>query len=581
MIEKQTENILLVEQVNLLIRQTNMLLYLIMGVAAAFAGILMLFMPIKIPLIWLCIFYSICIMRLLHNHYNSIAEINEQNVKKISIILILFSALSGITWGALGLVLPIDDNSTIMLYTSLILCGMALAPLATLSIYSPVYIAFSVPLILPISFKCFYIGGDIFTTVGIICLIFLMPSILHSFFVQESYLRAFRLEFENENLIKSLREETLNAEIAKKEAVANSLAKTKFLAAASHDLRQPLHAMGFFVEALNEHANTPKLVDITYKIEQTSEALRGLLDSLLDISRIESGVLVPQYLHIDLDITLRDIHSEYIVRAEQKGIFFEILTSNEMIYSDQLMVERILRNLISNAMKYTDKGYVRVECQKTGNGISVMISDSGAGIPENEKQKIFEEFYQIDNPERDRSKGIGLGLSIVQGLCHLLDLKINLSTSDSGGACFSIVFPEGEKDKVFENKKLEDRYLDVRSKIFIIDDDEDSRIAMNDLIKTWGHDTFMFEGVDDCINHLKLNRLQPNIILTDYRLRDNVTGVNLIEAIHQYLDSNIPAVIITGDTDGERLKEAKKSGHILLHKPLQPAKLRSVISYLL
>ncbi len=551
-----------------------------MAVAGAFAGVLMLFIPIKIPLIWLSAFYSICIMRLIYNYFNPVKEVTDQNVKKISLMLILFSIMSGMTWGALGLILPIAENSVIMLCTSLILCGMALAPLATLSIYSPVYIGFSIPLLLPLAIKCFYLGGDVFTTVGIICLIFLCPSLLHSFFVQESYLRSFRLEFENISLIEILREETLNAELARKEAVANNLAKSKFLAAASHDLRQPLHAMVFFVDALNEYAETPEIKNIVFKIGQTSQALRELLDSLLDISKIEAGILVPEYVHIDLNSLLRDIHSEYLLYAEQKNIFFEILTIEKYIYSDQHMVGRILRNLISNALRYTDSGYVRVTCFETKKGLCIEVSDSGTGIPEDEKEKIFDEFYQIDNPERDRTKGIGLGLSIVKGLCDLLMLQINLSDSPAGGTCFLVEFPLGNKNKIIKAKKIEVLNFTVKSNIFIIDDDEDSRDAMNGLIVKWGYNTKVFEGIDDCLSYLKTTNDSPEIILTDYRLRNNITGVELIEEIYNYCGFHIPAVIITGDTDQKRLKEAERSGHSLLHKPLQPAKLRSILSYL-
>ena len=557
-----------------------MLLFLIMAVAGAFSGVLMLFMPIKIPLIWLSVFYSICIMRLIYNYFNPVKEVTDQNVKKISLMLILFSIMSGITWGVLGLILPISENNVIMLCTSLILCGMAIAPLATLSIYSPVYIAFSIPLLLPLAIKCFYLGGDVFTMVGIVCLIFLCPSLLHSFFVQESYLRSFRLEFENISLIESLREETLNADLARKEAVANNLAKSKFLAAASHDLRQPLHAMGFFVDALNEYAETPEIKNIVFKIGQTSQALRDLLDSLLNISKIEAGILVPEYVHIDLNLLLRDIHSEYLLYAEQKNIFFEILTIEKYIYSDQHMAGRILRNLISNALRYTDSGYVRVTCFETTKGLCIEVSDSGTGIPEDEKEKIFDEFYQIDNPERDRAKGIGLGLSIVKGLCKLLMLQINLSDSPAGGTCFLVEFPLGNKNKIIKAKKTEVLNFTVKSNIFIIDDDEDSRDAMNGLIIKWGYNTKVFEGIDDCLSYLKATNDSPEIILTDYRLRNNVTGARLIEEIYNYCGFHIPAVIITGDIDQKLLKEAERSGHNLLHKPLQPAKLRSILSYL-
>jgi len=247
------------------------------------------------------------------------------------------------------------------------------------------------------------------------------------------------------------------------------------------------------------------------------------------------------------------------------------------------MLERILNNLVSNAIRYTNTGTVFIGCRKRGVKIRIEVRDSGIGIAKDKLGEIFEEFYQAGNPERDRTKGLGLGLAIVERLCNLLDYKVDVHSAPGKGSVFAIEVPCIEKDELHKTTTLSTKnYLsDIQGMYVLVIDDEDMiRKGMAAILEDWECSFLLADSADTAISKLKQNDFRPDIIISDYRLRENKTGAQAIVQIHDYLQKEIPAIIITGDTAPNRLQEAQKSGYQLLHKPVKPAKLRSLMSFL-
>ena len=255
-----------------------------------------------------------------------------------------------------------------------------------------------------------------------------------------------------------------------------------------------------------------------------------------------------------------------------------------MIESDEKLIERVLRNIISNAIRYTKKGKVLVGCRRKKDHALICVYDTGSGFSSDKYEIIFTEFQQLENPERDRSKGLGLGLAIVKRLTRLLNTSIHVSSIPGKGSIFSFELPlyRGEiidshpQNILTLTNNIMDKY------IIVVDDEEDIRDGLSSLLSSWGCKVEAISSISEAKAVFDKNKQTPDLILADYRLRDEITGVDVIHEIqHLFSTPDLPAVIITGDTAPERIKEAKASGFELLHKPVTGGKLRALLNSLL
>lgn len=361
-------------------------------------------------------------------------------------------------------------------------------------------------------------------------------------------------------------------------------AKDSFLAAASHDLRQPLHALGLFVSALENKVKPPEGPVILDKIKQSTEALNSLFNSLLDISRLDAGVVEVTTQHFYINDLFSNLAEEFREVAAQRKLAFTITHDDGIAFTDFMLLGRILRNLIENAVVHTREGEVSVTCQRSGNQLRIRISDTGPGIPSEEHDSIFSEYYQLNNPERDRSKGLGLGLSIVRRLSDLLELQVSLESESGRGTTFELRVPVGRADLVIRRhaQAVVQSAVDFQGAlILVIDDEHDVRDGMELMLRQVNCTVISVES-DLAAQKLIVEReLEPALIIADYRLREDKTGDQAIALIREELNSDIPALIITGDTSPERVRDAAQSGARLLHKPVNPNELISVLQGLL
>jgi signal transduction histidine kinase/CheY-like chemotaxis protein len=361
-------------------------------------------------------------------------------------------------------------------------------------------------------------------------------------------------------------------------ALANQ-AKSRFLAAASHDLRQPLHALNLFVAQLRSEEDHGERSRILALIEAAVGAMNELFNALLDISKLDAGVLAPNISIFPVDRLLKRIEMTFAAAAQGKGLRLRVVTQNAWIESDFILLERILLNLVSNAIRYTVKGGVVVGCRRRGDRLCIEVWDSGIGIPEDHRRNIFDEFYQLAGSERDG--GLGLGLAIVDRLCRLLDHPIEVRSHPGAGSRFAVSVPRCSPT-IHADSTSHARVDQASGKlIVVIDDDALVLDGMRGLLKSWGCGVVTANSADAALAALADHARCPDLIISDYRLTGGKTGFQVIAQLRTAFGVPIPAFLISGDTAPERLREASASGYHLLHKPVLPITLRAVVSQLL
>jgi two-component system, sensor histidine kinase len=374
--------------------------------------------------------------------------------------------------------------------------------------------------------------------------------------------------------------EQLAADLKGQKEIAEraSAAKTTFLAAASHDLRQPVHALGLFIGALRRVVMPLEGQRLIEQIEESTVAMDGLFSALLDISQLDAGTVEVQRQFFPMAPLLERICRDHQAEAAAKGLSLVWARSTAVVDCDPVLLERILRNLLANAVRYTDHGRVLVGCRRRGATISIQVLDTGPGIPPNQIDRVFQEYYQLGNPERDRTKGLGLGLAIVRRLVDLLGCEMTLRSRVGRGSCFEVSVPIAVGEIQASNRGLEmTSGALAHGFIVVIDDELAIRNAMSALLKGWGHETVVVGSGDEAIRQLSICAQRPDLIICDYRLRDSENGIALIERLRSEYNEAIPAMLITGDTAPDRLAEAKASSLLLLHKPVSNGKLRAAI----
>jgi len=383
-----------------------------------------------------------------------------------------------------------------------------------------------------------------------------------------------RLRIQTSHLAQSLK---VQKEIAERANVA----KSNFLAAASHDLRQPVHAVGLFVGALRSVAMPSEGLRLVEQIETSISAMDTLFSAILDISRLDAGVVDVHPKPFSIQPLLDRICLDHAEEASAKGVRLISVPSAALVHTDPVLIERILRNLVSNAVRYTERGRVVVGCRR-GSALRIEVWDTGPGIPPDQQERIFQEYFQLGNPERDRAKGLGLGLAIVRRLTMLLGCELLLRSELGRGSCFSIAVPlADDADEALGDNDEASAIMFGRGLVLVIDDEVAIREAMAALLTGWGHQVVTAGSGAEVLARVVEGVARPELIICDYRLRAGETGIEVIESLRSEYNATIPAMLITGDTAPDRLAEARASGLLLLHKPVPNGKLRAAVAHLM
>ncbi|MEH6569989.1 MAG: hybrid sensor histidine kinase/response regulator [Halioglobus sp.] len=523
-------------------------------------------------LTWMGLLFVMLIVRMAV--YGSFTRaFNPDSLERYKLFLILGSLSSGIIWGAGGLIMYVPDQLDYQLFILLSLLAMAGGSAFSLSIYLPAYFAFVPVMLTPVMIQLFSIGDTTHAALATVTLIFLIAMTLFNIKVNKSLTSAMSLRFENLELIEEL-------QVQKQEAEHANSAKSKFLAAASHDLRQPLYALTLFTEALRHKATDPESLKITNQITRSVDALQTLFDALLDISVLDAGAVEVHKSNFKLDQVIDKLMPDFNPLAAQKNLSIQWPSKCGIVYSDPNLLERILRNFLTNAIRYTDAGHIQVKCEPTGRTLAIRVVDTGIGISVPDQETIFDEFHQLGNPERDRTKGLGLGLSIVKRTASLLGHGIDVQSQPGLGSTFSVTVDAAPVTETVSGlSKIDDTTLmpEMKRLIMLIDDEEAIREGLQLLLTLWGCDVIACADETEALGKLNSFDRTPDAIICDYRLRDHRNGLDVIAAINSACQTNIPAVVVTGETQKDLLRELSESGHQVLHKPVAPAKLRAFL----
>ena len=491
-------------------------------------------------------------------------------------VVVALGALNGLVFAASLAFAPLLSDYERMVQTILLL-GLCAGSVATAAGYLPVLLSFVLPVSLANSLAWVTGGGGAHAVrwvewmVGGLILAFawILIGLARDVFRVFDESVAIRQQQVQSN-------EQLRVALAQAESAVQ--AKTRFLAAASHDLRQPMHTLSLFGAALVKRPLDAVSADMVMNMNLAVQALASQMDAVLDISKLDAQVLPVRAQVFALGPWLAALCAEFQPAAQRKGLHLRFESADEaaLVETDPLLLERLLRNLIDNAIKYTQHGGVEVRVQRNAVGCDIwriVVRDSGCGIASGEQARVFEEFYQVGNAARDRSQGLGLGLSIVTRLVDLLDLHLDLHSAPGEGSSFSLsiaaaeLMPPSSMPLAAEAKseRLPPR-LPPRLRVLVLDDEEPIRLALQALLLAHGCEVTCTASTREAL--VKTLIRHPDIVLADLRLQGGDDGISAVRSLRGALPG-LPAVLITGDLAADRLHEAQAAGLVLLHKPVR------------
>jgi signal transduction histidine kinase len=392
-----------------------------------------------------------------------------------------------------------------------------------------------------------------------------------------------RLSWGRDELERQVETVTQALRLRKDQAESATLAKSRFLAAASHDLRQPSHALGMFVARLGQLPMDAQMRELVDNLEISVQAMQDLLDGLLDLSRLDSGNLQVRISTVDLNELLSSVHNSLAGMAEAKGLHLHIRPTRLWAFSDASLLQRMIANLVLNAIRYTERGTVLVACRPhaQGRGVRIEVWDSGIGIPAEHHENIFKEFYQLSNRAGDRNFGMGLGLNIVQRSAALLGHQIALRSELGCGTRFSLVMDAAPHSQITSQSPADMQEsmpgeLTGDLQVLLIEDNDNARDAVRGLLQSWGYTVLVASSLSEARD--QISRLGvPDIILSDFHLGATEDGIVCIQTLREIAGQHIPACLISGDTNDDFLQSVIAADLPLLHKPVRPAKLRSLL----
>jgi two-component system, sensor histidine kinase len=494
--------------------------------------------------------------------------------------LAIIAAIAGIVWGSAVFVLVGREQSLALALISACLAGRATISVLTHAHFPPALYAFVAPIFGLLALRYMTLGGYANAALGVMWIAVLGYVLLFVDRHARAIVNQIRLRYENETLVEELKHQNAVAEQTRIKAEEASRSKSRFFAAANHDLRQPLHSLGLFATALRNGSVDEAGRRMIDQILQCTESLEQLFDNLLDISKLDAGQVEVKREIVSVNTVFDRLRSTFAESAQDKGLKLRLRRSKAKVATDSTLLFRVLSNLIANALRYTENGGVLVACRMRGKHVSIEVWDTGIGIPAEQHERIFEEFYQLNNPARDRTRGLGLGLATVKRIVQLLNYPLRLRSTPGKGSRFSIQIPLADPARAQPiSATIEQKVPNLigGKLIVVIDDEESVRLGMQSLLESWGCKCITaMDGTEALAN---LDGRTPDFILADLRLRGNDTGIEAIGMLRAKLGESLPAVLISGDTATDQLRKVSAAGLTMMHKPLKPVRLRALLNH--
>lgn len=563
------------EQVRLLYAGNRTVLAGSIGISFATVGVLWAQVQHNHLIAWACLSLLIAGLRAVLARRFRKTRLGATNARHWADAFVVGALLNGIAWSCVPLAFFLPAEPLYVLFICCLYAGYVSGSVASTAVYFPAFLAFATPVTLAFAGRAFFEPHPMYSAIGVMVLFYAAASYVFARNHNRTLAQAIRLRFENIELLEDLRHQRDAAE----QAVA---AKDKFLAAASHDLRQPLHAIGLFADSLEAAVTQPGPRALVTKIRESTDALAAQFHGILDLSSLDANAVEHHPRHVDLAPVLQRLVAEFERSAREKNLALSLhCPAAAIAFVDVTLFDRIVRNLIENALRYTDRGGITVTVDHATNAtLRVDVTDTGRGIPRREQEAIFTEYHQLGNPERDRRKGFGLGLAIVRRLCRLSDIVLTLRSEPDQGSMFSLTLAAGDRAQLKAEPDRVQASASSDLRIVVVDDDPAILQGTRDLLTRWGCDCVAAPDQDAAMAAMSAGDFTPELIIVDYRLGQGTNGLDVIDAIRQEFNEDLPALLITGETSTANLAAAKASGFPILHKPVKPGELRTALHVL-
>ncbi|MDF3069558.1 MAG: His Kinase phosphoacceptor domain protein 1 [Polyangiaceae bacterium] len=523
-----------------------------------------------------CLFVTLAGWVLFYRHFKRVG-IEDRDAERWARRAFWKTLAHGLCWGAYSLV-AFPANPTYQSLLVAFMYGLVAGGVVVDGPHFKTFVAFAVPTLLPVVVRCFVEGTTVSIASGAAGLVGLGQSLFAALSSSRVNEQAILARFENEALLEEVEKQREQALEARSRAEAASREKSRFLAAASHDLRQPMHALRLFASAALGSKSDAERRQIVERIDASVGSLSALFDSLLEVSRLDAGALEPRLATVRLQALLGELVTEHASAAQQKGLALRLHARDLNVRTDAVLLGRLLRNLLSNALRYTDRGGVLVACRRRGNKARLEVWDTGVGIPADLQTLVFDEFFQIGNPERDRRNGVGLGLSIVARIAALLGYAVEVASRVGKGSRFAVELPlhdAPESEKATRKLPIDGALFGVL--VVVLDDEPEILTAMSLWLRQYGCHVVAAESLEQAREQLQAEGATPELLITDYRLRNGKTGMSAARELRAEYGPELPVLLVTGDSS----VDISGTGLKLLKKPVAREQLEQAMLELL
>jgi signal transduction histidine kinase/CheY-like chemotaxis protein len=561
---------ILTEQVESLLVTSQSVFYAGFLLAVAFAALF--YWKTKQPgiLVWLALLNIWQIIRMQASRKYTKTPREQRQPAQAAIGYCYGNAVTSIFWGLVPWLFFPHGDITLTSIMVLVLMGIVSGGLGSVSPYRLAVFCLVLPVLTGLSTALLWQGDVVHIFLGLCALAYMALNLQLGLEQNRLINEALRARYENEALAHRLAEQVKIVERA-------SLEKTRFFASASHDLRQPLHSLGLFGSTiLSKLKDTPDEV-LASNLMQCVDALEASFSSMLDVSKLDAGVVQVNTQEISLGDLFRKLQTSFGRQAESQGLSLRFKPGNKWVLTDSALLERLLGNLIHNSLKFTQLGGVVVLARTRGGHISIEVWDTGSGMDTYELPRIFDEFYQLGNRERDRSMGLGMGLAIVRRLSNLMTIPLEVKSSPKIGTVFKLLLPSVLPPKEFTHIPL--RYTNSATlnalaglRILVVDDEQNVRVSTAASLSLYGMHVEVADGIHSaCEIAEKMEKEGHSLdaVISDFRLRNNEDGIALVKEVRALLGRKLPALLVTGDTAPERVRQAQQSGLRALYKPVK------------
>ena len=529
---------------------------------------------------WLLVFVAVRAGRAFTSNRLRRFDADAAGARRSSRWILVFAALHSLVWGLGSWVLVAPSNLLAETVLHVVLAAVLCNNVRHLSNGYPVLVVYTLGIGVPLVLRDLWIGGQHLALAAVFVLLVVL-TLFEGYRQARVYADARQQRRKNASLILALKHEVDVRTNAQALAEHAHETKARFLAAASHDLRQPLNAIGLLVQALPTQPSAQQTAQVAAQAFQCVQQMGEIVDHLLELSQLEAGTVVPESTVFDIAPLLRDVAAMHQPIADSQRLALRVDAESLDVHTDARLLQRVLVNLVSNALRYTEQGEVRLSARRVGDGVEVSVLDTGVGMNAHALENVFEAFYQVANPARDARMGHGLGLAIVKGLSDLLHLALHVDSSPGRGSCFTLHLSPAPP--VYPGRPATARSAEPQAgelqgrRVLVLEDHLPSSNAMALLLRGWGCEVWQAVSAREALAQASAGRI-PEFVVADLCLPDGDDGCRATLQLRERVGGHLPAVMVTGNPGQPTAQAAREAGFVVLAKPVRPVQLRAFMN---